>query len=141
MVRLKVTEFVDHIAESVVCFHSKMVRLKVEYYVYADKVSLFPFQNGSIKSDLLPGLNRIDIKFPFQTGSIKSLISSVMPDYCQKSFHSKMVRLKVYQMTFQENWNNRFHSKMVRLKAGRCAGRKRDKSWFPFQNGSIKSRQ
>ena len=56
----------------------------------------FPFQNGSIKRlDLLKDLVGAEL-FPFQNGSIKSRLEVQKPAPEPTRFHSKMVRLKGY---------------------------------------------
>ena len=55
------------------CFHSKLVRLKVNTRLkaIADGKREFPFQTGSIKSEQRTETPQPKTLFPFQTGSIK----------------------------------------------------------------------
>ena len=119
-------------------FHSKMVRLKVLYLLRTvERHPKFPFQNGSIKrvadaysqylKDMFPSQNgsikRLGFadhiyfpsQFPFQNGSIKRTYFLTIFN-CYRSFHSKLVRLKVKRGFAVYAEHKGFHSKLVRLK-------------------------
>ena len=54
---------------------------------------VFQFQNGTIKSDIIGGLNYVVERFQFQNGTIKSA-RLTKDKYFNAYFNSKMVRLK-----------------------------------------------
>ncbi len=56
------------------CFNSKMVRLKAQLLKKSELViSMFQFQNGTIKRIIETITDTVDIMFQFQNGTIKRL--------------------------------------------------------------------
>ena len=100
---------------AVVCFNSKMVRLKDIDKTFISSKKLFQFQNGSIKS-----------------------VVQVLRLYNFCCFNSKMVRLKGWNQERKQFFLYGFNSKMVRLKESCVNTYVFQSAQFQFQNGSIK---
>ena len=100
-----------------ICFNSKMVRLKAAGTPMKSTYNEFQFQNGAIKRSTGDQPNRASRR-SFNSKMVRLKVVCFYRAFSVSCcFNSKMVRLKVTKKTFYIGAITSFNSKMVRLKA------------------------
>ena len=96
-------------------FNSTMVRLKELYYKYIDRLNVFQFHNGSIKSKK-QARNPVALpQFQFHNGSIKSMHGSAFDsDLTMFQFHNGSIKRKVGSLWYCLRVVFQFHNGSIK---------------------------